>query len=280
MSTKWVTMKKAFQIIKNYLLLITVVFLSLVALYSIYEAIKSGESIYSLLLNLATELIGIIVTVVIIDRIYLGREENEQKKRLVREVKSRDNADALKALEALKEKGWLEEKNLFTKKYFNGTNLSKGDLWFVDFSESNFLGVNFDNCMLINTIFTNCTFSMTSFINSNLSASNFKGAQFFEPYHSILSQALSMRQAIMPGGNKYDGRYLLRADELEIVGQMRKDISNVPYLELYVERKEVATKYFGISEQEFKEGAKWAVENMKINNQGLKNILKVAMIGE
>ena len=115
---------------------------------------------------------------------------------------------------------------------------------FIDFSDSTFLGAILDDCNLISADFRNCKFLSISLKNSMLDTANFTGSDFFPNPHTVLKHTSSMRQAIMPDGKNYDGRYLLPGDELEIIGHMRNDIKNVPFLELYLERREIAKRFF------------------------------------
>ena len=64
--------------------------------------INTSNDIYQ---NLGAELIGILLTVVVIDWLYHQREDKALKKQLITEAKSIDNADALKAIGRLKDKG-------------------------------------------------------------------------------------------------------------------------------------------------------------------------------
>jgi hypothetical protein len=89
-----------------------------------FPGIQSISSDYAVFLsNLAPEAVGILVTVFLIDRLYTMRDEARQirelKERLVREAGSSSNETAKKAIDELRDRGWLSgEDGLLKGKLF------------------------------------------------------------------------------------------------------------------------------------------------------------------
>jgi hypothetical protein len=202
-----------------------------------------------LMLNCGSEILGIIVTVVVIDWVYHLRGEKALKERLIREMGSRHNSIALKAVIELSVHGWLEDGSLRSSQFYEA-DLSDAYLFGVDFEGAGFHTVNFSNANLRHANFKNASFEgKIRFDNAILAYANFKGSTFSEPLKFI--NADDMAEAILPDGKKYDGRYRLKGD-LEMYESMRNEFGLIMSW----------AEFYGISEKEYEEGQRWADENL------------------
>lgn len=77
--------------------------------------------------NISTELASIAITVLIIDALNYRREKQDQKTRLLGEVRNRDNGLALRALEEMRAFGWIVDGTLVQANLW-GANLEGADL--------------------------------------------------------------------------------------------------------------------------------------------------------
>lgn len=112
--------------------------------------------------------------------------------------------------------------NLFTNQFFqgckwyglnlDGLNFSKSDLTNCDFSNSSLVDTNLSYCILSGAVFTDVKLTCTNFTGSNVSDEQLK-------------VAYSLWQSIMPNGEKYDGRFMLKGDIKE-ASQYGYDIVN------------------------------------------------------
>jgi hypothetical protein len=136
--------------------------------------------------NIVPEAIGIVFTVMIIDRLYQRREhqreERELKARLIREMNNQDSGIVMRAVTELRAHGWLED----------------GSLKNIRLNEANFSGVN-------------------------LKHANFEGVRDLRD--DQLAQAKRLWKAIMPDGSRYDGRFNLITDLLK-ARQNGVDVNN------------------------------------------------------
>ncbi len=78
--------------------------------------------------KISTELIGIGVTVLIIDNINQARIINEEKMRLIIQLRSPNNTFAIEAARQLEERNWLNDGTL-TGAFLDGANLSGAPLY-------------------------------------------------------------------------------------------------------------------------------------------------------
>lgn len=98
-----------------------------------------STDVMGLLLNLVPEALGIIFTVILIDRLYRNHEERQLKKRLLEQLGSRVNAVAIAAAEELWANDWWSDGSL------RGANLYRADLRGVDFGKADLTNVKFEH---------------------------------------------------------------------------------------------------------------------------------------
>jgi hypothetical protein len=129
--------------------------------------------------NLATELLGAVITFIIIERIIDTRESQQQlRQQLIRDMGNPDNGIAAHAVSELRVNGWLSDGSLA------GWFLSGANLQGVYLRDANLKGLG-------------------------LYRSNLKDAKITEEQ---LIQLHDLRRTIMPDGCLYDGRFQLPGD--------------------------------------------------------------------
>lgn len=145
--------------------------------------------------NIAAEVIGILITVLIIDFLYDTKRQYELKERLLIEIRSTDNGTASRAALLLESNGWLHDGTLENKdlmnanlsnfnpnKYpvFKRTNLTK-----ANFSYSTFLSADFSysasspllqGYAYLGPLFHDGEFYSCRFNDSKLSGADFSNA--------------------------------------------------------------------------------------------------------
>jgi uncharacterized protein YjbI with pentapeptide repeats len=97
--------------------------------------------------NVSTELASIAITILFVDALYQHRETEREKRRLILQMGSPDNAFALEAVRALRSNGWLYDGSL------KGANLEGSDLQGTvlqdaDLQEANLGGTNLQGVIL------------------------------------------------------------------------------------------------------------------------------------
>jgi len=236
---------------------------SVIILVSVYFTTGTLEGFW---VNTATEIIGIILTVAFIDYYYRQREEKELKVKLIREMGSRDNADALKAVSELRAKGWLQDGSLnnlyiqyadlknadlslasLTNCNFDSVNFEGANLFYTNFSSSEIRNSDFKRAMIIGTIFRETKLLHTDFTGVSYGRGNSLSE---EATHSLFCNALALRRSIMPNGMKYDGRY-----------RLHEELSNSSDSD-HITHAQGWANYYGITVEQYLEGQKWADENL------------------
>lgn len=102
-------------------------------------------------INASAELTGIAITLLIVDELYQRRETDREKRRLILQMGSPDNAFAREAVRALQSHGWLRNGSV-SKAHLKGANLQGANLWranlqgacleFANLQDAHLLGAN------------------------------------------------------------------------------------------------------------------------------------------
>jgi uncharacterized protein YjbI with pentapeptide repeats len=141
------------------------------------------------------------------------------KRQLIRKLLSPDNKIVLQAVEELRACGWLEDGTLeglnlrhahfqradLYKANLSKVNLSMADLRWTDLSKADLQGAQLSNANLFRA-----DLSKANLKDANLYKANLQGARNITD--DQLSQAFRLREAIMPDGSRYDGRFNLPGD--------------------------------------------------------------------
>jgi len=216
--------------------------------------------------NVATEIIGIALTIVFIDYYYRQREEKELKERLIREMGSSDNADALKAVGELRSHGWLQDGSLAGKNFVYA-NLDNANLILANFENCFFGSASFRNAILHSANLKNAHLHNTDFRSASLFGVNLEGATLQNAkikqtkfrgtnlHNSDLEDkqliyANTLREVTMPDGQMYNGRFRL-SDDLKSY-----------HLYHSTERDDFYAEFYGVTIGSYQAGQKWAGQNL------------------
>ena len=195
--------------------------------------------------NISTELASIALTVLVIDQIARRRAGEQLKAQLIRELRSSDNGIAVRALDELYAHGWALDGSL-QGVHLLATNLEGAYLYGVDFSQAWMRDAN-----LTNAYMRDCLLHGTTLVGADLT-----GARELTPEQ--LAKASMLLGAILPNGQKYDGRYNLEKD-LSIAKERGYDITN---------QKSMA-KFYGVSVKRFIEGQKKYQEGFELMDSSI-----------
>jgi len=233
--------------------------------------------------NIGAGLVDIAITVLIIDRLARRREQISEKKRLIREMGSRDNGTALRAVDELRDRGYLTDGSLrhADLKYANldGAILSGADLRDAYLSFARLAGADLRNANLQSAILRAADLTGALLLNANLrgaklldanlptanlhgadlAGANLAGADLTEArgltdYH--LARAESLLRALLPTGSRYDGRYNLPADLSSV------DTTN----------PSVVAAHYDIPFEAYQRGQDWARQHPAHLNEGVPKV--------
>jgi hypothetical protein len=226
-------MSKRFKVISNRAVVIIFLAVTIISLLpSLFiELSDSTPSITDwlkgFLLNFGTEALGAILTFWIVylwvekrDRqLEKEVEEQELKERLLRQMASHDNEVALKAVEELTWRGWLRDGTLeeaqLAKANLAGADLSFANLRRAHLSGANLKEVDFTASDLTHAFLDWTDLTKARFAGARLNEISLWRANLLEAVNlsqNQLSSARLLRGAILPNGEKYDGRFQLYGD--------------------------------------------------------------------
>ncbi len=162
-----------------------------------------GEDEISFFGNLFSEGFGIIITVIIVDRLNQRRADNALRDELVSQVGSQSNDFAIDGLRRLKEKGWLsDEDNLLRGKAIRSAKWQGADLEKIDLSKADLGGANLTEA---NLLYANL--SQAILWSANLSEADLEGGNLSQAilWFANLSEAdlegTNMNGADLPDAN-------------------------------------------------------------------------------
>jgi hypothetical protein len=149
------------------------------------------EDLYS---NVSSELIGIAVTILIIDRIYRRYDERNEEKRarvdLTRQLGSTVNEVAKRAAEELRAKGWLTDGSL-QEIDLRAANLEDARLWKADLQGANMQWARLKKANLNDSILVGANLTQANLQTAWLRGADLRGANLFEAklYRAVLKGA-------------------------------------------------------------------------------------------
>jgi hypothetical protein len=121
-----------------------------------------GSSISGFFLNIGNDLFGIAVTVLIIDLLNEKNEEIYQKEKLIRELSSKDNGIAIRALVDLEARGWLRDGTLVN------AILIEANLIGISLSKANLAHVSLERAILKDASLSNTDLRNANLIDVNM----------------------------------------------------------------------------------------------------------------
>jgi hypothetical protein len=236
---------------------------SVVILGSVYYFTGRLEGFW---VNVATEIVGIVLTIAFIDYYYRQREKKVLLENLVRELGSKDNAVAIAAIGKLSSRGWLQDGSLAGKSFIYA-NLDNANLILANFENCYFGSASFRNSILHSANFKNANLHNADFRDASLFGANLEGATLQNAnfnqtklrganLHNTdlsdeqLALANTLRDAIMPDGQIYNGRF-----------RLPEDVKAYP---LYYpkESDDGYAEYFGVTIGSYQAGQKWADKHL------------------
>jgi hypothetical protein len=198
-----------------------------------------GAAFRDVLVNLGAEFFGIAMMALVIDALLQFHETQRDKERLIREMGSPDNEIALRAVEELRARGWLED-GMLHGVYLGRANLQEATLSRANLQGADLYQANLQRAFLgganlrgANLVLANLRGSYLRGINLQevnlhladlggawMSGANLQGATLQEVNlqeagllsDHQLSQAALMLGAKMPDGSLYNGRFNLAGD--------------------------------------------------------------------
>ncbi len=222
----------------------------------------------SFLINVSTEIIGIIITVLIIDRIVQNHEVKAKKDLLLLRMGSHNNETAKEAINELRLNGWLKDGSL------NGVQLTNANLSDANLDNAVMIGsvlsfAVFERAHLYNATLTNAITYFTSFRNAELRGANLTGMKdlFVSNYpgipivdHRVFANVFSLRKAIMPDGTIYDGRYRLKGDIDTFHGILSSPSNSLEFDtgQPMDDSDESWATFYGVTFDEYRQGQLWA----------------------
>lgn len=241
-----------------------------------------GGDMKGFIANLSVELLSMGITVLVIDTLYRrqGKKQEDEKEKLmfVSRLGSTENSIAKQAARDLREKNWLKLPKILLWK----ANLESAELYEFDLTGANLTYANLKNANLNMATLDRVELVQGEsgslegahlhraslveahicsekpdhliFKNANFFETDLSGAKFLgifdgimtESFHPHLQAAYLLRGSIMPDGKRYDGRYNLQGDIADALAQ-GVDINN----------RDLMTKFYEISLEEYSEGQEW-----------------------
>ena len=144
------------------------------------------EYVQGVLTNVGTELLGLAITVLIVDVLYMRLQEDQMKRQLIRDMGTTDNTVALRAVQELKANGWLTDGTLagvdLTKANLQGVrlvraNLQGARLCDANLRESILIAVNMQGADMRGVDLEEAVIAGCDFKDADLWAANFKESE-------------------------------------------------------------------------------------------------------
>ncbi len=218
--------------------------------------------------NAATTFVGFTVAVLTIDLLNERRVDKQLKAQLIREVRSTDNALAIRAVEELFAHGWafdgsLQGANLlganlqgafFFVADLQGAslihaNLQRAGLLGTKLQGANLRGANLQEADLLEAQLQRANLYRANLQRASLIEANLHEAKELTDQQLVMVNAL--RGATLPDGNHYDGRFNLKGDIEEAT---KKGINP--------KDPKMMADWYGVPLETYIAGQKWADENL------------------
>jgi hypothetical protein len=229
--------------------------------------------------NITVDCLSVAFAILVINRLNERRAERELKEQLIRELRSTDNAIAVRAVNELRAHGWIEDGSLRGAN-LRGANLRGANLQGADLRGADLRGADLQEAFLIDADlygtqleFANLQEAHLMFANlcratgleyANLRKTIMAGANLLEIEPISIHQLFRLSQlyyATMPDGNRYDG-YLLLAGDIKIA---RNNNVNI-------EDPEAMANFYKVSLEAYLAGQKRAIMNVLPLHPGAKLI--------
>jgi hypothetical protein len=154
-----------------------------------------GGAVRAFYANFSTELIGIAITVLVIDCLHQHRQDDQLKRQLVREMCSTDNGIALRAVHELAAHSWLKDGSI-RRAYLLNANLQGAFLHDADLRGAYLIGANLQGAYLIKTDLKGADLKRANLKDASLSGADLYGARW-------LSSAIFNQNTTLPDSTKW-----------------------------------------------------------------------------
>lgn len=233
--------------------------------------------------NAFTELLGIFVTVFIIDKMNDIRAKEELKEQIIREMGNRNNSIVLRAIREAVGHGWLTN-GAFRGKWFEFSNMNYGELHNADLqgtelnyskfkkaqlykanlSNAHMQGANFQdawmpfinlqNTWLKDANLQNANLMEADLFNAHIEDANLQNANVTDEQ---LSKVETLKGTIMPSGVIYNGRFNFDYDIININIMIKNHALDSP------------ADYYKVPKEVYERGQKWkeSSDNLPIFSQ-------------
>ena len=206
--------------------------------------------------NISPELVGIGITVLLIDWAN-GKREDElekklEKKDLILHMSSPDNVIAQEAVRTLRARGWLFDDTLKSANLI-GANLANTELTNAKLNDANLTkanlqnailnGIKFNGAILHRTNLQNADFTNAAIEHAKLNSANLQNAK--NTTNEQFRKAFSLHGATMPTGKLYNGRFNLDGDLMEA------------HLMKIGHSDDAKANYYGVSVEVYRWGQEW-----------------------
>ncbi|KXK25093.1 MAG: pentapeptide repeat-containing protein [Chloroflexi bacterium OLB15] len=165
--------------------------------------------------NISSELIGIAITVLIIDAIYRKYESRNQEQRereqLIRQLGSSVNEVAKRASEELRARGWLSDGSL-QEMDFRIANLEAVKLWGSDLQGANLQWAKLKHANLNDSVLAGANLTQANLQAARLRGADLRGANLFEAKLYRINGLNALLQNANLNGAHLQGARLENAD--------------------------------------------------------------------
>lgn len=186
---------------------------------------ETGKTAHGLIVNFAFTLLGVALTVLVIDKLNDQRANSDLKRSLIRDLLLGDTAISRRAINELSSMGALADGTMRNAE-LAGAEIDTIDLTNSDLSEANLVGATFKNCDLANSnlsgtkmndaFFEGCTFDTadlysakligTKFLQCDLREANFEKANPSNAQFVACQLTKAQREILTKGGSELKDR--------------------------------------------------------------------------
>jgi uncharacterized protein YjbI with pentapeptide repeats len=213
--------------------------------------------------NVSVDALSIAFAILVLDRLNEQRAEEQEKAKeqqvkaeaeaqlkaqLIREMGSRDNGVALRAINELRARQWLVDGTLRGID-LSFTDLQRADLQSADLRDTNLYRANLQSTYLRDANLRGANLDKVNLRGSNLRRSDLTNTNGLHDNQIIT--ILLLQGAIMSDARIYNGRFNLRGD---IVTAIKHNVQ--------VDIPEAMARFYGVSLEEYLAGQEWARENL------------------
>lgn len=196
------------------------IFLLFIALVLGISGFRLENLVQDYVPNIVTECISIAITILIIEELNVRRERKNLRNRLKRELWSKDQGISLRAINELREHGWISDGSLenISLPYsvldraelkgvvLNGADLQNSSLQRAYIGHAQLRNIDFSNANLTSTIFNHSDLTGSDFTGAITENASFEDTILIDAKFSKeqFSKVKSLEGATMPDGTIFE----------------------------------------------------------------------------